>query len=135
MHTSEESLVSLYLINEGLVCSTHVLHLFVDQLLHLDHFFVILLRHVVKIVVQNLQSLRECLNPTRCLVLQVTQASDILENLILLVLKVLIETLDVCECVLDFDVDLSHTLLMLLMLSFDLSDCHIHEFCRSSSSV
>ena len=57
MQTTEDVLIALNLKTELLVGRTHVLHLFIDHLLHFKQITLILLIHVIEVVVEDLKCL------------------------------------------------------------------------------
>ena len=127
MQTSEQILISLKLKDELLVSCSHVFHLLIDHLLHLDHLLFVLGGHVVEVVMEHLQCLTESFDLRSDFISQIADASDILEDLVLLVFEVLVQALDVSEGILDFHVDLGHAFCELTVFGLDLPDSHVHE--------
>ena len=68
---------------------------------------------------EHLQRLRERINFIGDLVAKVTNFRDVLEDLVLLVFKMLVQTLNLGDGGLDFDINLGHMLTELLMLRLD----------------
>ena len=54
MQAAEDVLIAFDLELELLVSCTHVLHLFIDDLLHFEQISLILMIHVVEVVMQHL---------------------------------------------------------------------------------
>ena len=76
--------------DELLIRSAHVFHLLVNHLLHLKQLSFILLRHLVEVVVQDLQRVGEGRDLVGHLVSNIANFSDVLEDLLLLVPEVLV---------------------------------------------
>ena len=89
MHLSEKTLISFKFVRECFICRSHVFHLFIDQKLDRVHVLLISIGHLVEIVVEQLESLREGIYFAGDLVSQVSDTRDVLENFLLLVLEVL----------------------------------------------
>ena len=115
----EQALVSIQLVGKHLIRGTHILHLLIYQPLHIDHICFIFLSNFIEVVVEHLQRLRKRINFIGDLVAKVTNFRDVLEDLVLLVFKMLVQTLNLGDGGLDFDINLGHMLSELLMLRLD----------------
>lgn len=83
-------MITLKFKDKLLIRSAHVFHLLVNHLLHLEHFSFVLLRHLVEVIVQDLQRVGEGRDLVGHLIANIANFCDILEDLLLLVPEVLL---------------------------------------------
>ena len=83
-------MIALKFKDKLLIRSAHVFHLLVNHLLHLEQLSFILLRHLVEVVVQDLQRVGEGRDLVGHLVANIANFRDVLEDLLLLVPEVLV---------------------------------------------